>query len=257
MEKNVIFYFSGTGNSLKVAREIAKKIGNCDVVSMVKYYSENNNEKYDRVGFVFPCYAGAPPLFVKKFLQKTDFSASKDAYFFSVVTCGNSDGNSPAIVNNFLQKQSIELSAAFKLKMVGNYVVLYKMKKDVSDVNENISVDLVGISRFISDKTKVPFNTSKNPIHSVMASVTGKRFHEMDKNYNVSDSCTGCATCAKVCPVKNIEMENNRPAFKHKCEQCVACIQLCPTQAINYKNKTQKRGRYINPDINISDLIID
>ncbi len=256
MEKNIILYFTGTGNSLKVAREIAKKIGNCEVVPMVKYYTENRNEKFDRVGFVFPCFAGAPPLFVKKFLQHTNFSASKDSYFFSIVTCGNSDGNSPAIVNNFLKRQGIELSASFKVKMVGNYVVLYNMKKNFKDVNQNISVELGKIAALVSKKTFVEFSTSKNHIFSFMASISAKKYNEMDKYYNISEDCNGCATCSKVCPVNNIQMENNRPSFKHKCEQCMACIQVCPKKALNYKNKTQKRRRYLNPDIKITDLIL-
>ena len=32
--KNVIYYFSGTGNSLKVAKEIAAGLPDCEVISM-------------------------------------------------------------------------------------------------------------------------------------------------------------------------------------------------------------------------------
>jgi MinD superfamily P-loop ATPase len=77
----------------------------------------------------------------------------------------------------------------------------------------------------------------------------------MDKNFNVSENCTGCGICSKVCPVRNIEMVNNRPNFKHICEQCAACVQLCPSKALNIENKTQSRRRYINPDITITEII--
>ena len=76
----------------------------------------------------------------------------------------------------------------------------------------------------------------------------------MDKNYTVNNNCTGCTICEKVCPVKNIEMADNKPKYKHHCEQCVACIQYCPQKAINYKNVTQTRRRYTHPEISYKEL---
>ena len=76
----------------------------------------------------------------------------------------------------------------------------------------------------------------------------------MDENYNVNNDCTGCTICEKVCPVKNIEIIDKRPQFTHHCKNCIACIQYCPQKAINYKNVTQKRGRYTNPEINYTEL---
>ncbi|MDR0374648.1 MAG: EFR1 family ferrodoxin [Treponema sp.] len=63
----------------------------------------------------------------------------------------------------------------------------------------------------------------------------------MDSNYNISENCVGCKICGKVCPVKNIEIINNKPVFKHACEQCMACIHLCPFRAINYRDKAQNK----------------
>jgi MinD superfamily P-loop ATPase len=75
-----------------------------------------------------------------------------------------------------------------------------------------------------------------------------------DKNYNINNNCIGCKICKEVCPVNNIEMINNKPEFQHHCEQCMACIQYCPQKAINYKEITQKRRRYTNPEINYKEL---
>ena len=81
-----------------------------------------------------------------------------------------------------------------------------------------------------------------------------KKVSNMDKNYSVNNSCTGCGICKIVCPVRNIELENKKPVFSGNCEQCVACIQYCPTKALNYKNSTQKRRRYTNPEIDYKEL---
>ena len=36
---NIVFYFSGTGNSLKVAKSLAKELDDCEIISMTKSYN--------------------------------------------------------------------------------------------------------------------------------------------------------------------------------------------------------------------------
>jgi flavodoxin len=52
--ENIVFYFSGTGNSLKVAKTLAKELGNCEIVSMGKTEKFNVTNQYDTIGFVHP-----------------------------------------------------------------------------------------------------------------------------------------------------------------------------------------------------------
>lgn len=88
MGKNIIFYFTGIGNSLKAARDISNQLDECEVVLVSNYKKKKIPAGYDRVGFVFPIYVGAPPLYFQKFLKETNFSNNKDAYFFTVATYG-------------------------------------------------------------------------------------------------------------------------------------------------------------------------
>ena len=77
----------------------------------------------------------------------------------------------------------------------------------------------------------------------------------MDKNFHVSNACTKCEICKKVCPVDNIDVDaNGKPRFKHRCEQCLSCLQCCPAKAINYKDQTQNRKRYTHPEISWKEL---
>jgi NAD-dependent dihydropyrimidine dehydrogenase PreA subunit len=75
--------------------------------------------------------------------------------------------------------------------------------------------------------------------------------HEADRKFSVDDRCTSCGRCVEVCPVGNVRLEGDRPAWLHHCEQCMACIQLCPTEAIQAGKKTEKRGRYHHPGVGI------
>ena len=61
MSKNIIFYFSGTGNCLDMARNIAAVLGDTDLVSLRNYPALTDTGDAERVGFVFPCYGGGAP----------------------------------------------------------------------------------------------------------------------------------------------------------------------------------------------------
>jgi MinD superfamily P-loop ATPase len=78
--------------------------------------------------------------------------------------------------------------------------------------------------------------------------------HTDDRKFSVNDKCTSCGTCAAICPAGNIEMVQGRPVWKHHCELCCGCIHICPVQAIQAGAKTEKRVRYRNPSVSITDL---
>ncbi len=257
MSKNIIFYFTGTGNSLKVARDIAKELENCEVRLITNFNESKIDEGYSSVGFVHPVYASKLPNYFINFLQTVDCTNSKEAYFYAVATQGGTSGNSLVNVNKLLEKQGIKLSGAFGVKMFANYVALYNMKDNAVAANEKSNVAIQSIVKTVRGKVKTEIPTKENKIVSFASNLIAKKFAEKDKGFNVSSACNGCGICEKVCPVRNIELAGGKPTFKHKCEQCMACIQNCPSKALNYKNKTQKRGRYINPEIKVQDLFVE
>ena len=82
MNKNIIFVFSGTGNSLWVAKEIAKETGDCEIASMGINGKRILPECYDSIGFVYPTYAGGIPNRARAFIKGLELQANKQAYFY-------------------------------------------------------------------------------------------------------------------------------------------------------------------------------
>lgn len=78
---------------------------------------------------------------------------------------------------------------------------------------------------------------------------------KLDKYFKVSNTCNGCSLCSKVCPVKNITMENRQPKWNKDCQLCLACINACPSKSINWGKLTQNKNRYINSNIDIKELM--
>ena len=58
-----IYYFSGTGNSLHIAKELQNRLSDTNLISMISAIKSNKMEtKVDKVGFIFPINGSFFPL---------------------------------------------------------------------------------------------------------------------------------------------------------------------------------------------------
>lgn len=252
--KSVVYYFTGTGNNLQVAKQIAEALPNCQLISMGKG-RHDSTVAYDYIGFVYPTYAFNLPRRVVQFIKEMSLEKSKNAYFFAVTGCGNMSGVSLNVPAKILEKKGVALSFAEKISMVGNYVAMYKMNEKNPEIYQNATDHIPALVQKIVSKVQQPAGKVNEILNLSTAFGQKVIYSKKDKGFNVSNDCISCGICEKVCPVNNITMVNNKPSFQHDCEQCMACVQWCPKQAINYKNKTQNRGRYTNQSISLKELI--
>ncbi len=90
-ERTVIYYYSGTGNSLSMARQVAGHLGQTDLISVYRLRDDAKvPEKYDRVGICAPtCFIQAPRI-VREVCEKLEILRSQKV--FILATCGASDG---------------------------------------------------------------------------------------------------------------------------------------------------------------------
>lgn len=251
MSKNIIFYFSGTGNSLKVAKDIAAAIEDCELTSMGK--SHKLSGTYERIGFVYPVYSFGIPGVVERFVKALDLLANKNSFIFAVCTSGSGIAGGLTNISKIIGGKGGKLSYGETIRCFANYVGLYAMG---SDADNKAKAQTQATKQVIKDiqslAVKPPY---KNNPMTLLHGPLIKWLAKMDKEFNVSEACNGCATCSKVCPVGNIKMQDGKPIFLPHCEQCMACIQWCPKEAINVKDKTQNRGRYHHPDVTLADMI--
>ncbi|WP_099469324.1 EFR1 family ferrodoxin [Konateibacter massiliensis] len=257
MKKNIIFVFSGTGNSLWVAKKVSEELENCEIISMGSSKNYTLTDEYGVIGFVYPTYYRGIPAKVQDFVRKLDFQNNKDTYLFAIATCGSvgTACNATVQLRDLIKQKDITLSYAEKLDMFSNYIIMYNMRDTVEEETRQSAHDLAPI---IDNIKKRAVNQTESRIKPIEHLIYKGFFHlapHMDKHFNVSDACIHCGICQKVCPVKNIDYgQDKKPYFKHHCEQCLACLHHCPTNAINYKDKTQSRQRYTHPDISWKEL---
>ncbi len=63
-------------------------------------------------------------------------------------------------------------------------------------------------------------------------------------NAAATEACTGCGKCAALCPMRNIEIQNDRPVWGNACTHCMACISACPENAVEYRHTSVGKPRY-------------
>jgi ferredoxin len=254
--KTTIYCFSGTGNSLKVAKDIASGLKDTEIIQICKKNIEFNKVTSNKIGIIFPVYASGMPLLVKEFIETVEIPI--DTYVYTVVTFGAAAGASIIQLEKLLTNKGVKLSAEFKMKMPGNYQVIYapfsdeKQKKCFEDEKEKITK----IVKSIDNNEIVKFSGLGENLARIIGGMIYSSFepYKKDKNFWTNENCNGCGTCVKVCPASNIIMNEGKPQWQHKCEQCVACMQWCPQKSIQYKKATVNRGRYHHPDISAKDL---
>lgn len=114
-----IYYFSGTGNSLYVAKELQKRLpgsGLIPVVSVLR--KERIKTSAQTLGIVFPLQGPTFPVAVKFLLERIDLSGVK--YIFAVATRGGTTCRIREEIDAILKRQGRCLDAHFIITVFNN-----------------------------------------------------------------------------------------------------------------------------------------
>jgi ferredoxin len=256
--KSVIYWFSGTGNSFAVAKDLAGALGETELIPIAGDI-KRHLQPCERMGVVFPVYAFGLPVIVKKFLRQAPVGNAE--YIYTVATMGGIAGAVHRETAGILAESGATLAAGWSVAMPNNYPVLKPppsrdkqkliLAKALARV-EKIAAAIAGKTTGIFEDTRKPLRWPLEFIHNM----AGNKFADADGNFTVSSKCIHCAICARVCPVANIRMVEKNPVWMHHCEQCMACLQWCPVQAIEYGRSTVGKERYHHPRFKASDLFL-
>ena len=257
-----IYYFSGTGNSLSIARQLKNQIN--DQVNIIDIACFNHQEQLeitaDAIGFVFPVYFQTIPDIVKNFVQKIRFKTRP--YTFAVATCNAGPGHCLFTLDKILSKIGLKLSSGFVIDMPGNSLIINDYTNPI-EVQKQRLLESKGrieeISIYINKRSVLELEGSRNIKHYIIGSITGtfaKRIYKTPRKFKVTNKCIHCSICARICPVENIKLSSAKnPYWGRNCTQCLACFHWCPQKAIEIGNSTINKQRYTHPDISVDDMI--
>lgn len=250
----IIYYFTGTGNSLKIAKDLAGNLKDTKILQICKRTVEAfEDTRSDKIGFVFPVYFRGLPHLVRRFIE--NMPINRDTYYFAVANYGGYPAISFKQISDILGYKGGRLSAAFGIPMPGNMWFMYypHPKQDFIDRINDQPKETYKIATAILNRTEVEIEDIIN-YSAEEAIYNSFKPNDMDKYFWTEKSCNGCGICAKSCPTDNIKIVKCKPVWQHKCEYCLACIHWCPQHAIEYKRDSVNKERYHHPDIKIHEL---
>ena len=258
--KILICYFSGTGNTRKVAEKYSacfEAAGDTvQAISMDGLMGDKNlpqefveqTEQADLLGIAYPIHAFNAPQIVHKFIKRLPKSAlPKRAFLFS--TSGE-----PLRLNNvssvklcrMLKRRHYTVTNEYRYCMPYNIMFRHSQEmahKMWTTAQELIPIDVAEI------RSESPHRLKKIFCGGLFAWLMrcehwGGRLN--GKHYNVNENCIHCQQCVRTCPTGNITIVDGKFKFGNKCLMCMRCAHLCPKDAIKigWFGKWKVNGAY-------------
>ena len=253
MAKNMIFCFSGTGNCLDMVRNIARVLGDTDIVMMRSAPAVTDARDAQRVGFVFPCYGGGAPEDFLRYAKQLQIRPG--TYTFAVSQSSSYAGTGLYELNqifplDYWRAVTHQCSCIwlFPHTLMMPMLSPEKAQRRAEALAAAIAGDVLEGRKTDKQPPHNAFNAAENKAWPMIARKKAEAFA-------VSSACIGCGQCARLCPRGNIRMENGRPVFGTDCVQCLGCLQYCPKGAISLGAVTDRREHYHNPNVSAEELM--
>ena len=250
----MILYFSGTGNSMAISRQLAERLGE-QVMPLSRAVARDLSQER-RIGLVFPCYWFNAPRAVTELLPRLQLP--KDAYVFIVIPCGAQAGNAIWTVRRMLAAIGVEVAYSHKIRVPDNSAVgfgrnpndqVWKFDRYAGRL-ERITADIAAGVR----RCHYAWWGLAGALCAIPA-VQRRTLPMLTPAVN-ADRCIACCICAQVCPQGNIAIRDGKACCGDDCTQCLACVHFCPHQAVEINSKpTPKAHQYHHPKVTVDDIL--
>lgn len=248
------FYFTGTGNSLYVAKQLDEE--NYSIPQVL--HQNELTFSAEIIGIVCPIYGHEMPHMVKEFLENAVFDMN---YLYLILTYGARHGGAAEIARNYLESIGKKADYISTVLMVDNFLPAFDMTQQVA-LNKKVDEQITAVKADIDKKKcKIQKATLKDKMaHKGYLTMVKHAPETIWANYIVTDDCIGCGICTRVCPGGCIHLDRQRAVNTgENCQACYACIQACPKMAIQFGDIPLKEPnpnvRYRNPNITLTELV--
>lgn len=263
----IIYYFTGTGNSLFAAKKIAAKTQAPLVTATSAIREDIIDIEADCVGFVFPVQDFKPPKIIRELIEKLRSLEGK--YVFALCTAGLTPGKTLKVFEKLIEKQGGKLSAGFALLMPHNGIgsglfSLSEHEKMLMAATEKLEK----ISGYIAERKTGTVETTGlfsalvlSGMCFKMVPILFRLFAQVLKHgweslgFHADDSCSGCGICEKICPVRNIILSSGKPVWSDYCVGCFACVHWCPSASIQLGTADMSIRLYHHPEISLEEML--
>ncbi|PKL10891.1 MAG: hypothetical protein CVV52_16105 [Spirochaetae bacterium HGW-Spirochaetae-8] len=254
--KIVIFYFSGTGNTWRIAQSLHDVFASQQIpVELHSIESLTQGEilkiiaRNDIVGFGYPIYGSDIPLIMQEFLKQLPVP-EHPIPIFVFCTQWMFSGDGTQVSQEFFPSPRYQVRWSEHFFTPNNVCVsvlrlpyttdqrkiaakFNHMRKRMDNLVKHISTGTSHrrgfgfFSKWIGLMQRAPFR---------------KYFGAWRNDIGIDgERCSRCGLCARICPVGNIDRVTLVP--QARCILCVRCYNFCPENAITYRDRLHDRSR--------------
>lgn len=238
-------YFSGTGNSKYALEKFLREYDDNSVLFSIEDANlmEHINN-HEEIVLSYPVQYSAVPKYLCDFIHN-NASVWKDKKVFVIATMALFSGDGAGVLGRVLKQYGAKIVGGLHLQMPDSIADEKVLKRSFEK-----HVLLVEKANRKIEKVVANIKSGKYPqeglgILSRMAGFLSQRlwFGHRTRKYSDklkvdADKCVGCSKCVKICPTKNIVMEDGKAIGKDKCTACYRCVNSCPKQAITLLGKS-------------------
>ena len=245
----MILYFSATGNSEYIAKNLAGLLGDTahnlfDVINENKKTAFSSEKPYV---LCTPTYSWRIPRILQSALKNITFNGSKNMYV--IMTCGDSAGNAEKYLKTDIENIKMNFLGLYPILMPENYIALFNVPESekIDVMLKNALSSLNDASGYITHNKPFP-DVKSGLLSKFLSAFVNPIFYTLivkDKKFYVKDNCISCGICAEVCIMSNITYVDKKPVWNGNCTHCMACISKCPVSAIEYGTATKNKERYL------------
>lgn len=245
---DMIFCFSGTGNSRHIARRIAAALPDTvvDLNEKIQAHDHAPVQTGWDVIVVTPTYAWRIPRIVSDWLSETELIGAERIWF--VMDCGGKIGNAAKYNRLLAGQKHLGYMGTAPIVMPENYIAMFAAPTTAAaeDIVKKAEPNIAKVTAHL--KAGQPFPVPRRNLYDRFMSgpvnpIFYRLFVKADA-FRAKDTCIGCGQCVERCPMNNIRLEGGRPIWGKDCTHCMACIAYCPAGAIEYGKKSVGKPRY-------------
>lgn len=256
--KNIdIYWFSGTGNTLLIAKEMKIEFEKMGMKVRLFPIEKTEVKKIDTsvtIGIVATVAMQGTYRIVWDFIE--NLPESKGTKCFFADTLAGYSGGVLGPVKNILKKKGYKTLSAQEFIMPSNF----HRKPDASSKDEAvIKKSKSKIKNFCEDIKAEKENWNDIPGYSYLMSKISrsKTFESLSRKMMKikidHEKCIKCGLCVKLCPMNNLTGEGV-PVPRKSCILCQRCVGFCPKNAISMSNKQSFQYRAVKASELLAEL---
>lgn len=253
-----IYFWSGTGNSYRVAKWFESIAGDRGVEIQLLSLDAANlkhvipEEEAGFISIVFPTHGFTAPWHVIRSVWKLPDGHGLDAFCvatraglkFGPFFLPGISGNAMFVVAIMLIIKGYKVGGTMSVDMPSNWYSLHPIQgqKSLEAIISRAESKVAGFMEKVLSQSRVWF-TPNNLYEIVLGALLfplsvayllfGRFF--LAKLFFANNRCNGCGICAQHCPVNAIWMKGTEspiPFWRYNCESCMRCAGVCTQNAI-------------------------